>query len=60
MLEEIQIEEEEAEQLLNCLKQLTKYSFCKSHALGDKDKKEDKKKKDKKKEKKEKKKVVNE
>jgi DNA polymerase III alpha subunit len=34
ILEDINIGEEESEQLLACLKQLTKYSFCKSHAFS--------------------------
>ncbi len=34
MLEQIALAEEDAEHLLLCLKQLTKYSFCKSHAFS--------------------------
>lgn len=34
MLETKNLDEEKSEQLLQCLKQLTKYSFCKSHAFS--------------------------
>jgi hypothetical protein len=34
MLENINIQDDEADQLFLCLKQLTKYSFCKSHAFS--------------------------